>query len=125
MFVKFHLMQLCFIALKCSLVHAYTNMRELISAINVEYKMDHNIYVVENIETENSIEFAQNAANTIFTLPHLSNNSIQPVSEDILSRRVLLILIFHHFHYDNTESTLSMMNCLFKGDTKVISYYGR
>lgn len=118
MFFKIHLMQLWFIGWNCFLVHAYTNISELISAINLEYKMDHNIYVVENIENENDIGFTQNAANTILTSAHLSNNSLQQV----FGHKVLLM--FYHLNYNTTENTLSKMNSLLMSDIKIVNYYG-
>lgn len=117
-------MQLWFIGWNCFLVHAYTNISELISAINVEYKMDHNIYVLENIENENDIEFTHNvhyATNTIFTSAHLSNNSLNSLQQVFVNRGVLIV--FHQFDYNGTRDIMSKMNSLYKSDSKIVYYF--
>lgn len=122
MLLNIHLKQLWFIGWNCFFVHTFTNITELISAINVEYNMDHNVYILENVENENVIEFNyNNASNTIYTSAYLSNNSLQQV----FGNRVLLMLIFHQFDYNATKNTLSKINNLLNSDMKIIVYYGR
>lgn len=122
MLFKIHLMQLWFIGWNCFFVRTFTNINELISAINIECNMDHNIYILENIENENVVEFNyNNAANTILTSAHLSNNSLQQV----FGNRVLLMLIFHQLDYNATKNTLSKIESVLNSDMKIVVYYGR
>ncbi len=116
-------MQLWFIGWNCFVVHAvYTNVSELISAINVEYKMDHNVYVVESMEID--FEFIHNihddVANTIFESSHLWDDALQQV----FGYRVLMILIFQQLDYKAIENVLSKLNYLLNGDIKFVNIFG-